>query len=229
MRADLARLRRRARRVSDGAGSVRVMAADEEPPDLAAWEPWSPRTLADRMRGLEVPWCVAAGWALDLFRGAQSRPHGDIEMAVPAAGFPAVAARLDDCRFWVPTDGRLVPPSGTALAEQFQTWAWERAAGRWRVDVFREPHDGDTWICRRDDRIRVRYADIIERDRDGIPFLAPEFVLLFKAKRHRDKDEADLASTLPLLDDARLRRLDGLLAVAHPDHPWRAAVAAQAQ
>jgi hypothetical protein len=35
-----------------------------------------------------MPWCVAAGWALDLFRGMQTREHGDIEIAIPAAGFP---------------------------------------------------------------------------------------------------------------------------------------------
>lgn len=31
---------------------------------------------------------MAAGWALDLFRGRRTRDHGDIEIAVPAAGFP---------------------------------------------------------------------------------------------------------------------------------------------
>jgi hypothetical protein len=31
---------------------------------------------------------MAAGWALDLCRGVQTREHGDIEIAVPAAAFP---------------------------------------------------------------------------------------------------------------------------------------------
>ena len=34
-------------------------------------------------RGVTAPWCVAAGWALDLFRGEQTREHEDLEIAVP--------------------------------------------------------------------------------------------------------------------------------------------------
>ena len=36
---------------------------------------WSPHEVAERLDGCEVPWCVAAGWALDLFRGTRIREH----------------------------------------------------------------------------------------------------------------------------------------------------------
>jgi hypothetical protein len=91
--------------------------------------------------------------------------------------------------------------------------------------VFREPHDGDVWICRRDQRIRRPYVEIIQRTLDGIPYLAPEIVLLFKAKNPRDKDEADFRGVLPLLDRGRRLWLDDALAVISPTHPWRVAVA----
>ena len=55
----------------------------------------------------------------------------------------------------------------------------------------REPADGDTWICRRDERIRMPYDQVIERTADGIPYGRPEIVLLFKAKAARPKDDAD--------------------------------------
>jgi aminoglycoside-2''-adenylyltransferase len=29
-----------------------------------------------------ISWCVAGGWAVDLFLGRQTRPHGDLEVAV---------------------------------------------------------------------------------------------------------------------------------------------------
>ncbi|HEX2021225.1 MAG TPA: amino acid transporter, partial [Candidatus Thermoplasmatota archaeon] len=32
--------------------------------------------------GLPVPWWIAGGWALDLFRGAASRPHDDLDVAI---------------------------------------------------------------------------------------------------------------------------------------------------
>ena len=86
--------------------------------------------------------------------------------------------------------------------------------------MFREPHDGDTWICRRDDRIRRPYAAVI-RAGTGIPYLAPEVALLFKAKGSRPKDEADFDSVLPMLTIDQRRWLDDALALVHPDHQWR--------
>ena len=54
--------------------------------------------------------------------------------------------------------------------------------GPWRVDVFREPWDGDVWMCRRDSRFGSGATRLISRSREGIPYAAPEVVLLFKAK-----------------------------------------------
>jgi Aminoglycoside-2''-adenylyltransferase len=39
---------------------------------------WTPRDVARHLAGIAAPWYVAAGWALDLFRGRQTREHGDI-------------------------------------------------------------------------------------------------------------------------------------------------------
>jgi hypothetical protein len=194
-------------------------------PDIDAWEPWRPEVLAERLAGVPVPWCFAAGWALDLFRGRQTRDHHDVEFAVPWARFDEIAHRFPEIDFHVPVDGVLVPASPATLAAGHQTWALDRAAGCWRFDVFREPHDGDEWICRRDARLRRRHADLIRHDANGLPFMAPEVVLLFKAKNPRDKDSADFAGTLPLLDADQRRWLVDALTLVHPDHPWRATVA----
>ena len=59
-----------------------------------------------------------------------------------------------------------------------QTWVREPDTGVYRLDTFREPHDGDTWICRRDETIRFPYDEIIEMSRGGVPYLVPEIVLL---------------------------------------------------
>jgi hypothetical protein len=195
-------------------------------PDLDAWDAWHPRVIADRLAGLDIPWYVAAGWALDLFHGAQTRPHADLEIAVPAARFPQIAANFNDCRFCVAHNGQLLPATADALRASHQTWAWEPATGKWRFDVFREPHDDDVWLCRRDHRIRRPYTEIVERTPDGIPFLAPEIVLLFKAKSPRDKDEVDFHAVLPKLDRRRRRWLDNALGMVGPTHPWRDVLAA---
>lgn len=181
--------------------------------------------MAERLAGAKAPWCVAAGWALDLFRGTRTRAHADLEIAVPADRFADVASYFYDCGFYVAHDGKVLPASADAMRVGHQTWARERTTGKWRFDVFREPHDGDVWICRRDPRIRRSYRSVIRYDPDGIPYLAPEIVLLFKAEGTRDKDQVDLEGALPLLNVDQRQWLDDALALVHPTHPWRDLVA----
>ena len=101
-----------------------------------------------------------------------------------------------------------------------QTWALDRAAGAWRLDVFREPADAGTWTCRRDPRIRLPYERLIERTDAGIPYARPEVVLLFKAKAARPKDDDDFAAVLPRLEPERRRWLADALELVHPGHRW---------
>jgi hypothetical protein len=107
----------------------------------------------------------------------------------------------------------------TLAGESHQTWAYERTARVWRFDVFREPHDGDTWICRRNTSIRLPYPEVYEVSADGIPYLKPEICLLFKAKAVRDKDRADFMQrcpgSLPLSGPGCIPRSNGCT-----DHDW---------
>lgn len=190
----------------------------------ARWaDAWRPKEVAERLGGVSVPWCIAAGWALDLFGGCQSRPHGDLEIAVPAAGFAEVRDRFPEYVFDAVGSGRIWASAGTeTLAATHQTWLRDPANNQFLFDVFREPHDGGTWICRRDDSLRLPYDAIIERDAGGIPYLVPELVLLFKAKSPRPKDHADFDRVLPLLSQERRDFLGRWLSRLHPEHPWQA-------
>jgi hypothetical protein len=192
----------------------------------ARWaDAWTPNQVAERLAGIGTPWCVVAGWALDLFRGERSRPHGDLEIAVPAAGFAEVRDRFSEYAFDAVGRGRIWAEAGAeALAATHQTWLRDRASGRFLFDVFREPHEGDTWICRRDESLRLPYDVIIERTAEGIPYLVPELVLLFKAKDTRPKDHADFDGVLPLLSQARRDALSKWLSRMRPGHPWPAAL-----
>jgi hypothetical protein len=184
---------------------------------------WSPAEVARRLDGVGAPWCVAAGWALDLFRGRQTRVHGDLEVAVPVAGFGEVRERFGGFVFDAVGSGTIWPDAGPdVLAATHQTWLRDPGTGNYLVDVFREPHDGDTWICRHDETVRFPYDEIIRHTRDGIPYLVPELVLLFKAKHVRPKDQADFEATVPHLSPAQRDTLDGLLARVYPGHPWLA-------
>ncbi|MGW6286577.1 nucleotidyltransferase domain-containing protein [Streptomyces sp. NPDC055107] len=182
---------------------------------------WTPVEVAQRLAGVSVPWCVAAGWALDLFRGGQTRVHGDIEIAIPEAGFPEVRRRFPGYVFDAAGSGRIWEDARPeTLAAVHQTWLRDPATGNYLLDVFREPHDGDTWICRRDARIRLPYSEIVHHTGDGIPYLAPELVLLFKAKHARPKDRRDFDATVPHLTRTQRTTLAELLARVHPGHAW---------
>ncbi|SOB88996.1 nucleotidyltransferase domain-containing protein [Streptomyces sp. 1331.2] len=200
---------------------------DEDELDARWAQAWRPEQVAERLVGVGVTWCVAGGWALDLFRGRQSRPHEDLEIAVPAARFPEVREHFPEYVFDAVGWGQVWPAAeAEALAAVHQTWARDPASDRFLFDVFREPHEGGTWICRRDERVRLPYEEIIEHTVDGIPYLRPELVLLFKAKATRPKDVADFEGVLPLLNRPRRDALGGWLELVHPGHPWLAALAA---
>jgi len=194
--------------------------------DPDGWAAWRPEHAAAQLAGVEAPWYVAAGWAIDLFLGGERREHEDLEIAAPNARFAEVAAALADYEIAVistPEQGLATPyeeVDAQALAETHQTWVREPATGLWRLDVFREPSDGDTWICRRDERLRLPYAHVIEHTHDGVPFGRPEIVLLFKAKHARPKDDGDLAAALPHLGAERRTWLREALELVHPGHRW---------
>ncbi|XVV10284.1 nucleotidyltransferase domain-containing protein [Actinoplanes sp. CA-131856] len=191
-------------------------------PDIEAWQSWHPSLVAARLAGVETPWYVAAGWAIDLHLGGELREHEDTEIAVPESRFAEIAGRFPELAFYAPAGkGVVVPATPEALAEHHQTWAMDPSADVWRLDVFREPHDGDIWISRRHESLRRPYSEIILRTPDGIPYLSPDVVLLFKAKHGREKDQRDYDAAAPHLTAAQRDWLDRALDLVHPGHAWR--------
>jgi hypothetical protein len=193
-------------------------------PDPSLWDAWRPAEVARLLDGVDVPWYVAAGWALDLFVGEQRREHEDLEIAVPNSRVDELLPALEGLEVFVITGPRQATPFEQArdqLEETHQTWVREPATGLWRFDVFREPSDGDTWICRRDASIRMPYDELIEWSDDGIPYGRPEVILLYKA-RHSDRgrDHGDFADVLPMLEPVRRRWLVEAVDRVHPGHPW---------
>jgi hypothetical protein len=204
-------------------GGIQLSPAEIEALDARWSSSWTPGEVAQRLADVAAPWCVAAGWALDLFRGRQTREHGDIEIAIPAATFPEIRDCFPRYAFDAVSSGRIWENAAPGvLAATHQTWLRDPVTGNYLLDVFREPHDGETWICRHDETIRLPYSKIIHYTPDGIPYLAPELVLLFKAKHARPKDQADFDGTIPRMTSAQRATLAGLLARVHPGHRWLA-------
>ena len=177
--------------------------------------------MTRRLAHVDAPWCIVGGWALDLWHGEQTRPHHDIEIAVPRSGFAPIRIALEsDTILYAVGDGTLrrLVPADPFPRNKHQCWVHEGVV--WRLDVMQEPGDADRWVFRRDERLTAPRARLARRTAAGIPYLAPEAVLLFKAKGTRDKDEADFAAAAPRLDTAARAWLIDALERTVPGHSW---------
>jgi hypothetical protein len=84
-----------------------------------------------------------------------------------------------------------------------------------------EAADG-VWRCRRNLEITLPVEEIFLTSSIGIPIIAPEIQLLYKAKGHRPKDEHDFRQALPLLDATRRAWLKEALPRCYEQDPWLA-------
>lgn len=81
---------------------------------------------------------------------------------------------------------------------------------------------GDEWVSRRDARIRRSITSIGCTTVDGVPYLAPEVQLFYKAKTPRPKDEIDLDAVVPILTSAQREWLGVAINACYgSEHPWR--------
>ena len=192
------------------------------PPNEDAWCPWSPHHLAERLTGVAVPWYVVGGWALDLWLGEERRSHDDLEFAVAPEDAPRVARQLPDLAFFEAKSGALREVDATApMADSaWQWWGADMEAQCWRVDMMAERGTVDRWRYKRDPSLLVPRANAIRTTSDGIRYLAPSLVLLFKAKHCRPKDEADFDAVAGRLNDPDRSDLRQWLRDLHPGHDW---------
>ena len=188
-----------------------------------AWNPWLPTQLAERLKGTSAIWYVAGGWALDLWHGAQSRDHEDLEFVVLPESISEFRDILGDLDFFTAHAGHVAYlPIGTAPpADVAQLWGMDAAAACWRVDMMIERGTPQSWVYKRDPAIRAPRGDMVRLSSTGIPYLAPSAVLLFKARNQRDKDEVDFYRALPNLAPKDRDMLRDWLDLAHPGHSWR--------
>ena len=190
--------------------------------DEDAWRPWHPAELARRLSGISKPWCVVGGWALDLWHGRQTRDHEDLEFTILRDDFKAFRRWLKGMRFHTVASGVIehLPARKEPPAAISQIWCEDIQERCWRVDMMIEPGTPDLWVYKRDATITRPRADMVAVTPDGIPYLKPAAVLLFKAKYRRDKDELDFVNALPRLEPSERAWLKACLATAHPGHEW---------
>jgi hypothetical protein len=185
------------------------------------------RTIAQRMADFPAPWLVAGGWAIDCFLGRETRRHEDLEITVPRDRQHAIHERFSD---WtrlkiVPRqegDGDIVPwePNEYLELPIHQIVLQHPGFEPPEFEFFLNEIEDGEWFFRRNRGIHRPLGEMIVVGPWGIPVVAPEVQLLFKARLHRPKDEADFSSVLPSLGPERSRWLRLALELQNPGHPW---------
>jgi hypothetical protein len=192
-----------------------------------AWAPLPPPEVARRLERFGRPWWIVGGWAVDAFTGI-ARDHEDVDVAFLRADLPAVLECLSpELCVWSNLSGTLRPlrTADDLLEGARQLWVRRDGDSPWLMDLAMTPHDGETWISPRDERVRAPLAEATFVAADGIRYLRPELVLFMKARIARSKDDRDLATILPRLEPAARRRLAEWLDLVYPDgHRWLAGV-----
>lgn len=193
----------------------------------SSWSPLSIDELSRRLEPFDVPWWVAGGVAIDLFLGYRSRHHDDVDIEILRRDRSVLFDAFDGWDLHIVSEGALVPwRRGDPLdAGVFGVWGRPDPASPWAVEVILADGDDSTWRFRRDAGISMPMAEVVSTTPDGVPFCTPEVQLLYKAKRNRAKDDADLTRCLHRLTDARTTWLASAIARSQPCHPWIAVLA----
>ncbi len=187
------------------------------------WATVTPTDVTTLLGDFPGPWWIAGGWALDAHTNTH-RPHDDIDVAIFRTDLPALQRVLADrLHIWSAADGALRPLNAThptLMDGATQVWIRESATTPWLLDVLLNPGTPSAWINRRDESRTAPLTEVTWTAEDGVRYLDPEIVLMFKAKQNRPKDRRDLERTWPTLNHRQRETLATYLRAHYPGHEW---------
>ncbi|AUS80454.1 amino acid transporter [Actinoalloteichus sp. AHMU CJ021] len=189
--------------------------------DLGRWDPLGVPEVAALLAEVAAPWWVAGGHAVELAVGRPVRAHSDVDVVVLRPDVAAFRLALADWELWAadpPGTLRRWEPGEPLPTRVHDIWCRPTASAPWRLQLMVDERVGGEWVSRRDPRVRRPVAGLGWRTATGVPVLAPEVQLYYKAAAPRHRDEIDFAAVLPRLDEGRRTWLRNHLGA---DHPWR--------
>jgi hypothetical protein len=165
------------------------------------------------LSALTVPYWIAGGWAIDLAVGRVTRDHADVDIMLLERDEHALRADLTEVDVQLtgrdgqpgpwPAGRRLLAGPGPGPRPRPPTGADRLVLHSKNLplptEVLLASAVGGSWVYYRGTRCISRPLADVTRHRDGIPFLAPEVVLLFKSRSASDKDRRDVETALPVL------------------------------
>lgn len=196
-------------------------------------------------------YAFCGGWAIDLFLGAQTRTHGDIDVLaywperdriiqyMQSLGFQVYemlgdgkAHHITDIRhqlkikrniFCCTSACELVQLSAAGEADIY--FIDFRPVGQTKLDFLEflfNDTDGKDLFYARSHAVKLALNEAI-RYRGGLPYLSPEMCLLYKSTdTERSGYQSDYDHAAAHMSQRQLRWLDGALALLYPEgHKWR--------
>jgi hypothetical protein len=184
--------------------------------------------VAEFMTGFDRPWWVVGGWAIDAFTRV-SRPHDDVDISIFASDVPALRAHVGDrWHLWSLAAGDMRPLTykhPDVFNPASQLWVRRNSNSPWVIDLPLTPDRDGLWTNKYLPSHTGRLEDVSWVADDGIRYLNPEIVLLFKARLRRTKDVRDLELVWPLLAATQRHWLREMIGGLDGGHPWLSVVA----
>lgn len=173
------------------------------------------------MSAFSKPWGIAGGWAIDLFLGKETRAHGDLEIAVFRTDQLELQRYLSSYHFQKVMNNELHSWRTNDYMHHplHELHGREKNTGHALEILLNDSIDGE-WVFRRDSRVRLPKKDFITLNMNGIPYVNPIIVLLYKAKHLREKDMHDVNSVLPHFTPRQRKCMRKVLAIHDPSHTW---------
>ncbi len=126
-------------------------------------------------------WFIAGGWAIDLFLGRETRSHGDIEIAIFRIDQFSLKSYLEDWEIKKVIDGTFHEWKNEQLVHPIYELHASHKHSNMKMEILLNENYQSDWIFRRDSRIKLHEKSIFNISEDGIPYLKPEIILLYKA------------------------------------------------
>ncbi len=188
------------------------------------WHPLLPEEIYELFKPLTIPWWIAGGWAIDLFLGKKTREHLDIDVQIIRKDQLIIQEFLDSWDLYKTNQPGLKPWKRDEFLQLGVNSIWCRKIPEtsWKMQILFLDSEGDEWFYRRKPSIRGFISEIGMKTSSGIPYLAPEIQLLFKAQREpAQKDKQDFHSVLLFLEENKLLWLkESILVQFGKNHSW---------
>jgi hypothetical protein len=187
--------------------------------------------VAEALGNLRAPFYFVGGWAIDLHLGRVTREHHDIDALVMRRDHLLLhkALRGFSLKKIIPHPDGMPPNRGTIVewpaGERLelpvhQVNAYRAGESELAFQVMLAESRGSDWIFRRNPDVSMPISKMGFHPLWGLPYLAPEIVLLFKAKHLEARDRVDFDHAIPALSVDARRWLRDAIEKTHPGHEW---------